>query len=119
MGGKWLERELGKNWLEREYLGHEPTAADAGPCDQEQHEADGGKGQCIHLRKGKKSACGRADAPPVYGRLVDVGVCDAQHGETSADSYRHRIGFASDPQWVTCSACRDAMGKAPSVSREG
>lgn len=86
-------------------------AADAPhrPCDQERHEADGGKGQCVHLRDGKRSACGRADAPDVFGNLVDVAVCGSQHGETFADSYHHQIGFTSDPQWVSCLACRDKM----------
>lgn len=101
---------MDNEWLERESLRDGPAASNADPCDQERHEADGGKGQCIHLRKGKKSACGRADAPPsAYGKIVDVDVCGSQHGETFADSYLHRIGFASDPQWVSCLACRDAM----------
>lgn len=100
---------MDNEWLERESLRDGPAVANAGPCDQERHEADGSKGQCIHLRKGKKSLCGRADAPDVFGNLVDVGVCGGQHGETFADSYLHRIGFTSDPQYVSCLACQDAM----------
>jgi hypothetical protein len=75
-------------------------------CDQERHEAAGGKGRCIHLRDGKKSLCGRADAPDVFGNLVDVAMCGSWHGE---NFYHHQIGFTSDPQRVSCLACRDKM----------
>lgn len=90
------------------------------PCDQEWHEAAGGKGQCVHLYDGQQSACGRK-APTVSGQTVTVAECasDSMHFDGSVGFYWHSIGFTHVRQLVTCLACLDKIEKAPSVSREG